>query len=294
MPEVASFTTLTRDALQLTWQRRSLWWIAAPVALCIGISSFASSLFQEILPDSPEASHWPLVLTNEQLPVAALLLMAAIFGQSFLRGAIVFSLERWIREKGLREIKPTRLKKYFRAALVSAFFEVAYWLLFVLIATTLTIPCLVAWHFNPSVFPIIVQIGFLLLMTIGVYLYFVKELSAFYAVLGGIRPSLAIDLGFRLFRRHVFDTALFFFYATLLALFFTLIIGVPRALFETSEKAASWETTLFSALPLGLYFIFDQALRLTFFRSIAAHPKKTMAEERLLKPSESPSGIAPN
>lgn len=295
MPETASFTTITERALRLTWQGRSLWWSAIPVGICIGIGTHMSTLLQDTLPESTDAALWVPLLTDQRLVIGLALLFLALIAQSLLRGALVFLLEHRLRKTGSSEVvkKPTTLT-LLHAAGTSLIFEMVYWLTLLIIAAVFAIPCLFAWRFNPSVLPAILEIGFLLLLTIGVYLYFIKELSLLYGILGNLRFQPATDLGFRLFRRQAWSTTLFFFYAAILALFFSILIEGLVMLFGISKENTSWYTSALIALPFGIYFIFDQALRLTFFHAIAATPKKPITKEIVLEPDKSPSGIAPS
>lgn len=266
--------------------------MALPLGICIGIGTHTNALLQDTLPKTPDTTLWVTLMSNSGVLFAFGTLLAVACGQSFLRGIIVFSLERRNREKELRGIQNLAFRKIFRGACLSVFFEVTYWLALLLIAFAFAIPCLIAWRFNPSALPAILEVGSLLLMTIGVYLYFIKELSVFYAILANVHVQTAIDLGFRLFRRQAFNTILFFFYAALLAICFSMLAEGLIASVKIPKTDVSWGMTLVRALPLGIYFIFDQALRLMFFRAIATTPKKPITEEAALKPSERPSGAA--
>lgn len=292
---MASFITITKNALQLTWEKRSLWWVMIPAGLLVGANTYLAAIAQQALPETSEASVWRPLIASQELALLFIFLLVALLGQSLLRGIVVFALnQKFQDEKSTTAKRVDVSNKPWRAAGVSVIFETAYWITTLLIAATLSIPCFLAWRFNPSALPAILELGFLLLLTIGVYLHFVKELSVFYAILGDIRFRLAIDLGFRLFRRQSMNTILFFFYAALLALFFTLLIGGLIAPFGISQKDSPWQATLIGVLPFGFYFIFDQALRLIFFRAIATTPKKPISEEIALKASENPSGITPS
>lgn len=177
---------------------------------------------------------------------------------------------------------------------MSIIFESAYWLVLIGIGIILSIPSLVAQRFNLSIMPTVFELGFLLLITIGVYLYFIKELSCLYAILGKTRFRSAGDLGFRLFRRHAFNTVLFFFYAALLTLFFSLLVEFFFRLIRIEATQQPSFQSLSMTIPFGFYYIFDQMLRVSFFRSIATTPKKPVGKETVLETSQTPSGISPN
>lgn len=294
MPEMVSFTSITRNALRLTWEKRSLWWLTIPIGIFIGVGSSAAGVLERTLSETSPPAIWDALLSDRKLLFVFAYSFVAIVGQALLRGALVFRLaERLTSEESVKGRQRTT-GTLFRAIRLSIGFESLYWLTLLSVTGILSLPCFLAWRFNPSVLATILELGSLLLLAIGMYLYFVKELSLFYAILGNVRFRLGIDLGFRLFRRQALNTALFFFYAALLGLCFTLLVGAFLSALGISQNHPSIQLTLLSALPLGLWFIFDQALRIGFFRAIAATPKKPALEEAALKTNESSSGIVPS
>lgn len=291
MSEMASFTRITHTALSAVWQRRKLWWFAVPAAMLIRIGSVLTADIQRTLPETTDFSLWFAALADSHSLRYLGFSLAIVLGQALLRGPFIHSLERGLREQETPSADNSR-RRLFRAAIIALSFEAMYWLLLLLIAGLVVIPGFLAWHFNPSALPAILELGVLVLMALGVYLYFIKEFSLFYALLGKLQFSSAVDLGFRLFRRQAFYTALFFSYASLLAFFFTLFFSaLADSLFKTDPNPI---IELFTALPFGFYFLFDQALRLMFFRTIALTPKKPIADAVALKPSESPSSVTPS
>lgn len=297
MSEIASFTNITKEAFQVVRERRALWWFAIPVGIFIGISSLSGGTVERIAPqDTTDAALWFGVLRNGELFFVLGLAFTATLCQSALRGPLILQIEHGLRSRETpADPKPGNpWSESLRAARIAVTFEATYWIFLFVVGLILSLPSFLAWRFNPPVLPAIIDLGLLLLLTLGVYLHFVKELSLFYALLGRVRFATAINLGFRLLRRQAFNVALFFSYAALLVIVFTLLIGSLFGIFGLSPAEPTPRFHLLAALPLGCYFIFDQALRLVFFRTIATSPKKPAEKVTTLEVKESPSGIASN
>lgn len=291
---MASLTTVTRNALRAFGKHRTLWWFALPIGIFIGVGSYASQKLQSALPDSPDPSSWLTLFSD---PTVYGLIGASLFAmltQAIARGPLIAIFDHQSRE--MRDTNPAKTpwQNVFRAVRVSAAFELAYWTVLIMIGLAFVLPCLLAQRFNPPVFPIILELAFLLLLTLGVYLYFIKELSCLYALLGKVSFRSATDLGFRLFRRQAFNTVLFFFYAALLALFFSLFIQSLVRSAGLIEETSDLKKTIALSMPFGLYFVFDQLLRVAFFRAIASTPKKPAPKETVLETTQTPSGISPS
>ncbi len=294
MPEIASLAMITRDALRLAYERRSLWWFAFPASLCIGIGSLASQKLQSTLPtETADAALWISLFTNQSWLIAVGLVFVATFGQSIIRGPLLILLNRKPTIKHDLSQTITWLKAI-RAIYIAITFELTYWLFLIGTAALVCLPSLLAWHFNPSVLPVLIELGLLLLLTLAIYLHFIKELSLFYALLGKVRFTTAVDLGFRLFQRQTFTIVLFFFYAALLALFFGLLFEAAKKILGLSLSDLNRMAYFFTFIPLGGYFIFDQTLRLFFFRAVATPPKKPLTKKVALETSESSSSITPS
>lgn len=296
MPEMASLMTITRNSLQAFWRYRTLWWFAIPTGTLVGFSSFVSTVIQDYLPETPELSSLTLLFSERRLLFALGISLLVVLCQSAVRGALIalFAHQMSVSGDTAPRKKPVPWRDLFRASRMSTSFEMAYWFVLIGVGMVLAIPSLLAQRFNPSIMPTVFELGFLLLVTIGVYLYFTKELSCLYAILGKTGFRSAGDLGFRLFRKHAFDTVLFFFYAALLALFFSLLIESFFRLIHLPVEQHSLFWSLCMAVPFGFYYIFDQLLRVSFFRSIAATPKKPSVKEAVLETAQTPSGISPN
>jgi hypothetical protein len=296
MPEMASLMTITRASFQAFWKHRILWWFALPAGTLVGLSSFVSIAVRDYLPETPNISSLSSLFLDQRVILALGISLLVVLLQSVLRGALVILFAYQMVKAGevVAQTKSLPWQNMLRGSRMSISFEAAYWLVLTGIGITLAIPSLLAQRFNPSIMPTVFELGFLLLITIGVYLYFTKELSCLYAILGKTGFRSAGDLGFRLFRRHAFNTVLFFFYAALLALAFSLFMGFFFRLFGMGAEQPSLPQSLFIAIPFGFYSIFDQILHVSFFRSIATTPKKPAAKETVLETSQTPSGISPN
>lgn len=294
---MASLVTITRSSFHVFRKQRLLWWFAIPVGILIGFSSLVSVSIQSHLPETPDLTSLASLISNRYTILALGASFLIVLSQSAMRGALVALLAYQMTENGSsfdRKTKPLPWQAMLRAGSTSVTFELVYWLFLLGVGVTVALPAFLAQRFNPSIMPVIFELGFLLLVTLGVYLYFTKELSCLYAILGKTNFRSAVDLGFRLFRRHAFNTVLFFFYAALLALIFSLLIEYFFRLIKLpiDPTALFWSLSL--AIPFGLYFVFDQILRVSFFRSIATTPKKPVLKEPVLEASQNPSGASPN
>ncbi len=296
MPEMASLTTITRNSLQAFWKHRPLWWFTVPAGMFVGLSTFVSNTVQDRIPDASKIPSWSSLLDDHRLLLAVGASLLLVLCQSAIRGALIaLFIHRMNTVSGIR-VSNRKLpwSDVIRAIRASVSFEAAYWLVLIGIGVIITIPSFLAQRFNPSILPAVFELGFLLLITIGVYLYFIKELACLYAILGKTGFRSAVDLGFRLFRRQAFNTVLFFFYAALLALFFGLLVEFSLRIVHIPIEQHSLFWSLFTAIPFGFYFIFDQILRVSFFRSIATTPKNPAIKETILEASQTPSGILPS
>lgn len=296
MPEMASLMTISRGSFRAFWKHRILWWFAIPAGALVGLSSFVSIAVQDYLPENPDLSSLTSLFLDHRLILALGISLLVVLCQSLIRGALVALFAHRMNESGdsILPKKTIPWQNMLHGSRMSMSFETAYWLVLIGIGIILAIPSLLAQRFNPSIMPTVFELGFLLLITIGVYLYFTKELSCLYAILGKTGFRSAGDLGFRLFRRHAFNTVLFFFYAALLALIFSLLTEFLLRLVRIGVEQQSLFQSLFMAIPFGFYYIFDQILHVSFFRSIATTPKKPAPKETVLETSQTPSGISPN
>ena len=294
MSEMASLMAITRNSTEAFWKHKRLWWFSVPIGILIGLGSLAPASFQDRLPDTSDISSWSLLLSSSGLLTAIAISFAIMLSQSVLRGALIALFADQMSEslEGARGTRTVPWKNMLRFGYTSLHIEIFYWVALGAIGIAVITPSILAQHYNPSIMPTVFELGFLLLITIGVYLYFVKELSCLYAILGKINLRSAGDLGFRLFRKQAFNTVLFFFYAALLTLFFSLLIDLVSRAFPSFPNAKPFVPSILAAIPFGLYFVFDQILRIFFFRSIAVSPKKPVVKEVTLEPSQTPSGAS--
>ncbi len=292
MPEMASLMTITRSSFREFRKHRALWWFAVPIGILTGVSSFISIGIQDHIPKTEDLASLTSLLTNGRLILTLGVSLLVVLCQSTLRGILLGLYAHRINTSDTTKHTLFPWQDMLRAGRVSLTFEGAYWLLLISIASAVALPTFLAHRFNPSIMPVIFELAFLLLLTLGVYLYFIKELSCLYAIFGKTHFRSAGDLGFRLFRRNSFNTVLFFFYAALLALIYSLLIEYFFRLIHAPINQHSFLSSLFMALPFGLYYIFDQVLRASYFRSIATTPKKPIIKEPVLEASQSPSGIS--
>jgi len=271
MPEMASLMTITRSSFREFRKHRALWWFAVPIGVLTGVSSFISIGIQDHIPKTEDLTSLTSLLSNGRLILTLGVSLLVVLCQSTLRGILLGLYVHRINTSDTTKHTLFPWQDMLRAGRVSLTFEGAYWLLLISIASVVALPTFLAQRFNPSI---------------------IKELSCLYAIFGKTHFRSAGDLGFRLFRRNSFNTVLFFFYAALLALIFSLLIEYFFRLIHVPINQPSFLLSLFMALPFGLYYIFDQILRASYFRSIATTPKKPIIKEPVLEASQTPSGIS--
>lgn len=293
MPETVSFASLTRTALRDFFQNRSVQWVALPVGFLIVSSSFFASQAERLLKSSDPAFfvRWISVGPDSSFLFFLSLSLVCTLAQSPFRGIAILLLQSaHLNQSAETPFRPKR-QDFFRVARTTLIFESGFWLFLIALGSILSIPGFLAWRFNPDAFTIVSQFGLILLLTLSLYLYLIKELSLLYSLLGNTSLLSAIDLGFRLFRRHSFLTLLFFTYASMLAILSTLSISLLGSMLDFFDVQNDFLKN-FIAVPLfGLYFIFDQTLRLTYFRKIASRPKSPTAKVVTAKTVEPITGI---
>lgn len=292
---MASLVKITRESLRAFRQHRFLWWFAVPIGILIGASSFLSEKVRESFSKTSDLSSLTPLLTERWflLIVSASFLIALL--QSVLRGMLVaVFIYQLNNDRTIKSVPPSP-RDILRSGFVSVSFEFTYWVFMAGIGIVIALPMLLSRHFNPTITPIIFELGFILVVTLGVYLYFIKELSCLYAIIGKVYFRSSLDLGIRLFRKHTFSTVLFFSYAALLALLMGVLMTTLFRLFHMPDPTGdNLSSLVFISALFGLYFVFDQILRVTFFRSIAASPEKPLAKERVIEAAEAPSGLSSN
>ncbi len=293
MSEIVSFASLTRTALKDFLHNRSIWWMALPVGILSDLSSFFAAKTEKVLEGMSAAtplSTW--IDTGLDLSFVLFLSLSFVFvlAQSPLRGIIVLLLQSVHLNRSRETSVQSKRGDLARVAKKAFLFESGFWVIIVLLGATLLVPSLLAWRFNQDALLAVSQLGLILFFSISLYLYLIKELSLLYLLLGDTSFRGSVDLGFRIFRRHSFLTLLFFVYLIMLAIIATFSISLASmALFFGTESDLL--QIILTAPLFGLYFIFDQALRLAYFRKIASRPKTPAEKVAATKPTEPATGI---
>lgn len=268
MRESPSFLALTQLASSLFLRARSLWWYALPAGFLLTLGNVQGSP----IPTFPIDQNQSLREILQHLPSSfwkSLLLL--FFSQLFLyalRGPFLVNIERLLLSQ---KHSPYKVKSSFhRSFLVGFYYELGYWIFFLFVSFISFLPLFISWQYNQSAFSFIAECAILLIFSVGMYLYFLKEFSYLYSLLTHAPTRSAFDLGFRLFRRNIFLTILFFLYLSLFSLILSFCISL---LFSgiSQTKAFFWITAPF----FGMIFLFGQVLFLLFFHSLATfRPKK--------------------
>lgn len=295
MPDMASFTSLTQIAFKDVLQCRKLWWFSIPVGLFLASGSYFATKAEEIVSgkDSTNVVTWLLTGTDETFLFHILLSFGLLLLQAPFRGMSVLLLQSVHLNRSQEKTHSLKREDFLRVGKTALVFESGLWVVVIVIGLILFFPSLLAWNFNREAFNFILQLAFLLFIGLALYLYFLKELSLMYGLLGRLTYRSALDLGLRLFRRHSFLTLLFFSYTVMLMILFSVVFQIFSHLLTLPFSVEYREllTSFFSIPFLGLYFLFDQSIRLAYFRNIASPPKTPVVKVLLEKKVEPITGM---
>lgn len=275
-----SFLDLLHEACKLTFRsRRTL----ALFGLSFGILAFGSTQASEVLAPLLSQSNETLeelrVVLNQD-PGLWIILGSTFFLigalRSLLRGPLFLTLERLLTEKlGPTTPAPAKKSKLLHAALVSFQFELGYWGICLLVAAIVSLPVLLALRFNPGALPALAQLGFILFLFLAVAFSYIKEFALLYTLLAHARMMIALELGLKLFKKHLFQSLLFGLFLMALSLLFTFIanLAIIASDFAGSKLLKEGMVAISVILILGLSAVLGEALRLLFFHALAATPK---------------------
>ncbi|MFA9262407.1 MAG: hypothetical protein ACEQSB_03565 [Undibacterium sp.] len=295
MAETVSFIALTRDAVRNVLLGRSLLWFALPIGVLIASTSYSAARAETILNGKGLETFFSFLSDGADGTFLLFLTLsiALTFTQAPLRGLIILSLQSSYSKAGNLDQNPPQRKDYLRALRIATLFELGFWLLITILCCLLLAPSFLAWQMNREAFPFVSQTGLILLISITLYLYLVKELSLLYGLLGNLSLRSSLDLGFRIFRRHALLTLLYFMYLSILSLLGTICIAaMSHALLLLFKiEGVGFSEYIFSLPFFGLYFIFDQALRLVYFRKIATSPKSRSPKIPTVESTEPVTGM---
>lgn len=295
MLEKLQLQTLLLSAWRASLSRRLPWIFGSLLAIAGVIESRATAR----LPDTasfPEFLHIISEKSGEAL-LSFLLIFVFLFSlEVFGKSNLIVSLS-FVTGRAHLSNHPDNAraigKNFFRTLLLECLT-----LLFLLaVIGIFSLPFLIASSQNPEALDTLLSLGLLAFIPIAIAVFFIWQFALFYLLLSPLQIRGSIEAGGSLFSRFIFPSLLFGLFSFVLTVLFTfcanlVILGIAAL----SEKVGLPLEEASIALVVGLAFftwfsIFQQALWLAFFRSIAGPPRLGEAgpheTEELIKEKES-------
>lgn len=158
-----------------------------------------------------------------------------------------------------------------------------FFLSLTLTSIIITIPILFAESANPAAVPGVQLLAVIIFLLTAVILFSSKENAIYYSTLSRISIKSAIGQGYTLFTKTIFKTL--FFHLSVFSLLFTIFTFAEKtAMLSMSflksffgdrgsflDQYIGW---ILSFVIITIALVFEQALRLSFFRAIATLPKE--------------------
>lgn len=292
-----SFLQLLQEAVRLSLGSRLILAFAIPFGLLAWGGAWVSERLSHLLPEATDslATLWQTVAQSENTLVY---LMAMLFGLGVVRAScrgplFLIGESRIVQEKTTEESKSPTKKALLSSALVSLLFELSYWGAVVLLSFIVVIPVFLAARYNPSAAPMIAELGLILILVLSIALFYLKEFSLLYRLLAHIRPLPALELGLKLFKKHLFWSVLFGLFLMGLSLLFTFFanLAIIASDFIKTEVAQSVASAAIAVAILGVGAVIEEVLRLLFFHALAAAPKQPAIKIKQLIEEKSPGNI---
>jgi hypothetical protein len=306
MPNI-NYVEILKNAWQVTWKNKFLWWFGFLIALSSGGGGFNYS------PDEKEKSkvedfinsgyhdfisaywHWIVAGIIIILVLSIIFIILGLIG----RGALIKSTDKIIRgektnfKEGFRKGKKYLGKIFLISLTLGIFLLISVIILVAPIAILFASKAYVAGT-------LLTIIGIVTIIPIIILFSFLKTYGYIYAVLGDLKTWAAIESAYALFRKNILSSiimALIFIPISLAVMFGALMIVVPSAiiflllgiglyaLFSKIGIAITIGLAIF-ALIIAVLFVksvyeaFTQTAWILFFREIAA-PK---IEEKIPEP----------
>ena len=294
MLEKLQLHTLILSAWRASLSKRLPWIFGSLLA----IAGVIESRIAARLPDTASFPEFLNIISekNGEALFSFLLIFIFLFSlEIFGKSNLIVSLS-FVTGKTNLPNYPDKLaamgKNFFRMLLLECL------ALFFLLAVTLifSLPFLIASSKNPEAMDTLLGLSLLAFLPITIVVFFIWQFALFYLLLSPLRIRGSIEAGSSLFSRFIFPSLLFGLFSFALTALFTfctniIILGITAL----SERAGLPLGTTAATLVVGLvfftwFFIFQQALWLAFFRSIAGPPRLGEAgqdkTEELIKEKE--------
>lgn len=276
-----SFFELLQEGVRVVFQSKPLLILLFPLGLVLyGAALQSQTLSETLLKDIgslPELFSFLQEHYQTVLSIFGFTLFTGIL-RALLRGPIFLLLEQTLLKQFPKKTdgEPLYHKKYFlRSSLFSFLFEGSYWLTLLLLSVIVLSPLPLTFLFNPGLTATLFELATILLLVLAALFFYIKEFSLLYVLLAHIKPRLALELGLRLFQKHLALSLLFGAFLILLSFFFTFLLNfaiITSALVPYAGiKYASG--FLSGSFILGFATLLMDALHLLFFHALAATPQ---------------------
>lgn len=301
MRTTVSFFHLLEEAVWLIFRSKPLLWLGLPFGILGFLSLQLSEHLTPLLQDnfsSPE-NFFAFFLEHQttfMVLISALLCIGIL--RVLLRGPLFLFIERALLNTlpdSPKEIHPHQ-KPLLRAAGLSFLFETLYWAALTLLGLIIFSPILIASKVNPMVIPSLFQMGTIFLLVIALTFFYMKEFGLLYSLLTGIKPRLALELGLKLFQKHLLFSLLFGLFLIALSLLFTFFLNL--AIITSALIPFFWLEVTINALGgiivFGLATLITETLHLLFFHALAVTPHIKIVEttKKIIEGEKSTSGAS--
>ncbi|MEP7162913.1 MAG: hypothetical protein ABI747_04090 [Candidatus Moraniibacteriota bacterium] len=285
MSDPVPFSTLLIEAARLSVKRRAHFLFTILLGVIATLSYFVLRNVDVVLPEASEEVSILFSWVKEHQSTLFILSLTSLgfaLVKAALRGPLFVILEETLlafteEKKSLAPLS-SRLR---RASLLGFFFETFSFLVSALLFGIVFLPTYFALLYNPSALPTIFQLSSLLFLVGAVLFYFLKEYSLLYGILGGVRPLIALELGYGLFRKNLTQSLLFGTLILGLSFIFTFTLDSAIITSAMFFKREGFTTPFLIFLVSGMSGVFVEALRLLFFHSIAATRSKKQRAEKV-------------
>lgn len=295
---------IIKEAFALTWKNRYLWWFGF-FAILSNAASFNYSnsnpeekhLVQNLV-SAPQYTQWLMVAAVVGVALVIIIVVMHIIS----RGALISSIEK------IKKNQPVTFKsgfrdgkKYFGKIFIVAFLST----ILVLGAFLILAPPVVFLFLNRNylIGVLMAIVALTIFIPLIVLVAYLRIFGYLYAVLGGLKPWVAIEMAYDLFRKNVTASLIMalLFIPINIILFLTVIFAIiPIALvilplgilfFILMGKIGAGIAGVIGLSILVAFFIllysfaevFSQAIWILFFHEIAKSEEKEIIIEPLLE-----------
>lgn len=293
MGESVAFSTLIAEAARLVMKRRAHFWCMVAFGLMAVVGSATShwlGLDLDQIESLSTADAWAAWLASHRMLILSLIALSlgALLAESAIRGPVILILEETLlahtkTPAGAAPLSWSRLTRTSAKAVMLVF---GYFLISCLAFGLVFAPVWLAWRFNPTALPSVLQLSSVFFIALSILLYFIKEYALYYLVLGRVKPRSALDLGYSLFRRNIFPSLLFGLLLIGLSLIFTLTLdsAIITSARLTGESLGPALVVVF--VLAGPFAVFREITRLLFFHSLASPKEKDRVATKTVSPEE--------